>query len=180
MSLYNMLFGVNPMAGILMQAIDLERGQVPRFRDCYLDETDSESRIAVHTRTGGGNRPFYENLEECRSNYPEYFGGDDDPSGPWNDDLRASPYYLTDEDDDFDATYATFYFRVPDAFKSLIATMREISGGTDAPGERWQKLLATLNEGGDSPEAKRAIEVGKSIFSAINAGSERPATKNGA
>lgn len=59
----------------------------------------------VHTRQGGGNRECY-----C-----------DDPNGDGlhedhcialdNEILQDHPLYITDEDDDLDTTYATFYYR---------------------------------------------------------------------
>lgn len=115
MSLYNLLFGVNSLAPILLKHLGLSEDDIPRFRDCYLDG----DQIVIYTRTGGGNRDFYEDEETCRSNYPEYFQKKEDaPKGPWNADLRKSKYYQSDEDDDFDSTYAYFRFRVPETISA--------------------------------------------------------------
>jgi hypothetical protein len=139
MSLYNMLFGVNQAAPVLLAALGLSVSDVPRFRDAYV----AGDRIVIHTRTGGGNRDYYENAETCRANYPEYFKGENDPSGPWNDDLRANPHYDQDADDDFDSTYADFFFRFPDEYA---ADLQAYAAANPAitPSEKWQALLAAL------------------------------------
>lgn len=141
MSLYNMLFGVNEMAPTLLAALGINEGNVPRFRDCYLDT--EKKRIVIHTRTGGGNRDFYESEESCRDNHPEYFTGKDKPSGPWNADMRKHPQFLYDRDDDFDATYADFYFSFPpDLAADLTALCENVE--THRPSEKWQALFAAL------------------------------------
>lgn len=120
-----MLFGVNSMAPLLLSALGLSASDVPRFRDCFLDN----DLIVVYTRTGGGNRDFYESEESCKSNYPEYFENEDEsPKGPWNNDLRSNEFYLGDEDDDFDCTYAYFRFSYPPEYADdlkAIAAKRE-------------------------------------------------------
>lgn len=154
-----MLFGVNPMAGILLQALNIKPDDVPRFRDCYLDNNDGKPRIGLHTRTGGGNRNHYESAERAKANDPE-----GEHTGPWNSDLRKLPGYQYDEDDNFDCTYATFYYDVPPAFASIIETLREISGSTLNPADRWQKLLADLKSGEQNDTTIRALKVGEAIF----------------
>lgn len=86
MSLYNMLFGKNDGYEELLQKIGIEENDIERFRDCYADG----DYICVYTRTGGGNR------EDCP-----------------NEILTNNQYYVFDKDDEFDCTYATFYFQVP-------------------------------------------------------------------
>lgn len=54
MSLYNLLFGTNPQADVLLAALGLSRGDVGRFRDTFID--GQRQLIAVYTRNGGGNR----------------------------------------------------------------------------------------------------------------------------
>ena len=93
MSMYNIIHGENPFSTILLGILGLTRENVPRYRDCWW----TGNQIAVHTRTGGGNRDYYENLESCRDNYPEYFKGtEEDPHGPWNDDLRQLATFKKD------------------------------------------------------------------------------------
>jgi hypothetical protein len=86
--LYNTLFGQHSNAEMLLKMIGLNLTDIPRYRSCYWDGT----HIVVHTRTGGGNREEYE---------------------AENDWLTLHPGYVRDEDDDYDCTYANFYFTPP-------------------------------------------------------------------
>ena len=158
MSLYNAIFGQNPFSSVLLQMLGTTRGAVPRYRDCYL--LAGGKQIVIHTRTGGGNRDSYERGGESQVEY--------NPDGPFNDDLRALPGYTSDEDDDFDSTYADFYFDVPEAFVEQIALLKDL-GTVQNPGERWQQLLDGLrgNDTGD-PTVARALAVGEQIFAQIN------------
>lgn len=165
MSLYNALHGTNPIAGLLMAFIGIDPAHVPRFRDCFITE---DGNVAIHTRTGGGNRAFYDSEESCRKNYPEYFEvGDDQPDGPWNEDLREVEGFIRDEDDDFDSTYATFYFKPNDDVAPLVKGFQEIMG-TETPGDKWRKLFADMEAGKESPNVKHALEVGKPLIDAIS------------
>ena len=134
--LYNMLFGQHANADQLLALLGLTPNDIPRYRSCYWDG----EHIVIHTRTGGGNRDYYESEESCRDYYPEYFTESESPSGPWNEDLRAVPGYIRDQDDDFDSTYADFFYAPPaealEALKSLPAEM--------PPSEQWQKLFEKL------------------------------------
>jgi len=91
MTFYNMLFGVNGQADLLLAVVGLRKVDVERFLDVHAE--DGGATIAVYTRTGGGNRP----------DYPQAL-------------LYKSPYFRSTEDDDFDTTYATFYFATPKQF----------------------------------------------------------------
>ena len=159
MSLYNALFGQNPFSGVLLQMLGTTRDAVPRYRDCYLSEDGKQ--IVIHTRTGGGNRDSYEK-DGC--DQAEY-----NPDGPFNDDLRALPGYIHDEDDDFDCTYADFYYDVPEAFAPQVALLKDL-GAIQNPGERWQQLLDGLrNKDASDPTVARALAVGEQIAAQINA-----------
>lgn len=141
MSLYNQLFGVNDHADLLLAVLGLRRVDVPRFRDCYL----AGKNIVIYTRTGGGNRDYYDSEEMCRSNFPEYFDGKTDPTGPWNSDLQANPYYSHDEDEEYDSTYASFYFRFPEEYDAQLTELAELDNSTP-PAEKWQSLFDALRE----------------------------------
>ena len=94
MSLYNMLHGVNQATFFILPMLgEKHPDKYPRFRDCWFDK--DENRICVYTRVGGNNRG-------C---------------GFGEDDLYKHPLFISTEDDDFDNTYATYYFSVPDEFK---------------------------------------------------------------
>jgi hypothetical protein len=165
-SLYNMLFGQNPLSSLVLQALGTTEYAVPRFRDAYYDaEAD---RLVIHTRTGGGNRNYYECEARCREEFPERFEDDDPPTGPWNSDLRALPGFEYDADDDFDCTYADWFYRVPDAFRPIFAELRAVGAGQDAtPAERWQTLLDGLRSGEQTPETQRALAVGEQVLGRI-------------
>lgn len=117
MGLYNMLFGQNPEADFLLGLVDLTRDEVGRFRDCFVNEDGTE--IAVYTRNGGGNREDY---------MPDFSG---------------HPLYLRDEDDDFDCTYATIYFTVPEQAKALVKDLAEKRD----PNKLWLETLEALKAG---------------------------------
>ncbi|MFA5133067.1 MAG: hypothetical protein WC444_07110 [Candidatus Paceibacterota bacterium] len=87
----------NPSKEDVLKAIGLTESDIPRFRGAGVDG----DRICVHTRTGGGNREYYAEA---------------------NNELRKNPYYLCDEDDDFDCTYANFWFKIPEEHKEIRAT----------------------------------------------------------
>lgn len=94
MSLYNMLNGVNPATFFILPMLgEKHPEQYPRFRDCHID--DSGTEIHLLTRVGGNNRG-------C---------------GYGEEKLQEHPNYLRDEDADFDSTYATYIFSVPDEWK---------------------------------------------------------------
>lgn len=52
MSLYNIVFGENPLGEALLATLGLKPETVGRYRDCFV----SGGEIAVYTRNGGGNR----------------------------------------------------------------------------------------------------------------------------
>ena len=143
MSLYNILFGQNADAGHLLRLLETSESKVPRFRDCYWDG----DYIVIYTRTGGGNRDYYESEEACRENYAEYFNGADGPSGPWNSDLRSLPGFSHDEDDECDKTYASFYFKPPSKYLDALSAFPPDA----TPAEKWQALFDAMNKAGTIP-----------------------------
>jgi len=145
MSLYNMLFGVNPFSSLLLQMLETDEGKIPRYRDCFLNEAGDE--IIIHTRTGGGNRDDYEE---------------------GNNELTKIAGYKFDEDDDFDWTYANFHYAIPEAFKDMIPVLKNL-GAINNPQERWASLLEAMKKGDMSkPETKRAVAIGEQIMEKLN------------
>lgn len=165
MSLYNLLFGHNPFAGVLLTMLGTEPNSVPRFRDCYLAE---DGKIVIYTRTGGGNREAYENADSRRTTCGDIYPTEEEvTAGPFNDDLRALPGFLYDEDDGYDSTYARFYFSVPEKFEHLLA---KIEPGED-PTKRWADMLAKLKTASpDDPQLKKLTEAFKPVLDAIQKG----------
>ena len=93
MSLYNMINGFNPACVLIMPMLGRKQDEYPRFRDCFVTE---EKNIAIYTRVGGGNR-------NC---------------GYGEEELYDDENFLTTYDDDFDSTYATYEFKVPEKWKA--------------------------------------------------------------
>ena len=165
MSLYNALFGVNPFSADLLALIDFGSiaGHV-RFRDVHIVEENGDTLIAVYTRNGGGNRQHYgeEGVEAgaacgctgCTITHA----------------MPLHPLYVRDEDDSFDSTYATVFFKVPEAGKQLLSFLQSIGADkTPEPGKRFQEFLDKLRDPSkrDDPEVKRALGVGESILSKL-------------
>lgn len=149
MSLYNMLFGRNPMSRLLLSMLNLTEGDVGRFRDCYIARDDqNRPHIVIYTRNGGGNRDDYEEVTSA---------------------LQAHPEYVTDYDDDFDCTYASYEFKVPEKFLATVEELATLGAEPDdSPMERFKKLIENMQTGkADDPDVKRAMEVGKDIFGRI-------------
>lgn len=89
---------------------------------------------------GGGNRAYYESEDCCKANYPEDFTEEDQPSGPWNSDLRANPHFVSDEDDEFDSTYAHLLFNYPGEYADDLKALAE-QDSSYTPSEKWSLLL---------------------------------------
>lgn len=84
----------------ILSAIGIKEEDIPRLRGVGIDD----GKILIHTRTGGGNREYYED----GNNY-----------------LSSNEFFLFDEDDSFDCTYANFWFRIPDEFKEKLEAMED-------------------------------------------------------
>lgn len=92
--------GVKPITMFLIPMLgDKHPDQWPRFRDCFLQDDEHpeyDNHIQVYTRVGGGNR-----------------GG-----GYGEEELLKHPNFVATFDDDFDSTYGTYVFSVPDQWKA--------------------------------------------------------------
>lgn len=145
MSLYNMLHGENPLADILLAMLGLSRADVGRYRDCYLAEPQDgrAPEIHVYTRNGGGNR----------ESYGDVFAALAEHSG-----------YLWDRDDDFDCTYATIAFSVPEHARAGLEGMATKT----TPADKWDSLLDGLRAGDTSdPKVAAALKVGEEILGQV-------------
>lgn len=92
MSLYNMANGFNPACVFIMPMLGRKQDEWPRFRDCFVSQ---DGNIEIYTRVGGANRG-------C---------------GFGEEELYKDPNFITSYDDDFDNTYATYVFSVPEKWK---------------------------------------------------------------
>ena len=118
MSMYNMLFGMNPDSDKLLEILGKSREDFGRFRNVYMED----GCIVVHTRNGGGNREDYEDVFE---------------------EMSEHPWYSHDADDDFDCTYANIYFRIPEGAEQTWVALHTFNEGKN-PSHQWGELLATL------------------------------------
>lgn len=117
-SFYNWVLGDghNSERGALLVAGILGISSVGRFRDAWVEKGEHGLVIAVYTRNGDGNR---EHIEEH---------DDEVAAGPSctctgciaTYTLPSHPNYLRDADDEFDSTYATFYFSVPEEYRTAL------------------------------------------------------------
>ena len=125
MSLYNMMNGFNPACVFIMPMLGRKQGEWPRFRDCFVNK---EGQIEIYTRVGGGNRG-------C---------------GYGEEELYKDPNFVTSYDDDFDNTYATYVFNVPEVWKSDFDKI--VSGKLGEVSDEYKKCLReffpVLNEKG--------------------------------
>jgi hypothetical protein len=101
MSLYNLLFGRNPQTALLLAVIGLRENDVERLRDVYAEPDGS--KITVYTRTGGGNRDDYPNLQ-----------------------LRKAEGWVGSVDDDFDSTYCTDTFAIPVEWQADVSALSDV------------------------------------------------------
>jgi hypothetical protein len=116
--LYNLVFGENSTADILLACLGLTQADVGRYRDAFIHKGE----IVIHTRNGGGNRETYQSVI---------------------DELARHPNYLRDADDDFDCTYADIYFSFPEKHKDVLS---QIAEAKHTPAEKWQILFEQLGK----------------------------------
>lgn len=138
MSMYNLVNGNNPAVTLLLPMLGKHYNEYPRFRDCWInarewkisedgmpyvgdkEEFTGEPMLYVYTRVGGGNRESYEaEIEE----------------------LQDMPTYIEDYDDDFDSTYATFVFSIPDEWKDDFTKI--ING--EAPSQEYVEHIKKIH-----------------------------------
>lgn len=117
---------------------------VGRFRDAWVEKSADGPVIAIYTRQGGGNRECYCDSEPERAHVPGQC------YAACNEALAAHPLYLRDADDDFDRTYATFYFRAPQEWREVLA---EAAVEPVNMSERWQEAIDRIGRGEVRPAA---------------------------
>ena len=153
MGLYGMLFGVNPLAGVLLKALDIGIGEkitgnykAGRFRDIYL--SGDGTKIILYTRNGARNRECWEE-EGCpgwgSSDYKDPSKHDPECLVYVNWKLTQHPLYVKDYDDGFDPTYAYFEFRVPDVLEPVLdRIMRDQGGPPKNVTEKFNEVVAEM------------------------------------
>lgn len=140
--MYHMVFGTDHAEGATALLVILgfdSTAEVGRYRDAWVEKSpEGEPIIAIYTRNGGGNREHYSYTE------PPVQEGPECPCtgcvGTYR--LPAHPRYLRDRDDEFDYTYATFYFSSPPEFRDALLNV-----ASDEPvdmSEKWQEAISAL------------------------------------
>lgn len=121
-----MVHGQNAAGPALVELLQsLHPFEVGRYRDAWVEHEGDSLLIRIHTRNGGGNREDYE---------------------AENESMAAHPWYVRDADDDFDRTYADFWFRVdlavlePDIARVLV----EMAQAPVDVGERWKAAIDAI------------------------------------
>jgi len=91
MSMFDLVIGNTGQPMEIMALVGLTPDMVGRYRDHWIEKgPDSETLVvAVYTRNGGGNRPEFEDQLS---------------------QMHALPTFISDDDDEFDATYCTLRF----------------------------------------------------------------------
>ena len=121
MSLYNMMFGVNPLAKVLIKMLELKKDDVGRFRDIFYDK--KKNLIVLYTRNGGGNREEYQHIFDA---------------------LEANhPHYVRDYDDEFDSTYAYIEFKVPEQYKEMLDKLSDDSK-VETISEKFDRVIKEM------------------------------------
>ena len=144
MSLYNMLFGTNENAPVLLGMIEVNKEYFARFRDIEL--TKAGEVIRVFTRIGGGNRESHKET--------------------WQK-IRNHKLYIKDYDDSFDETYAYIEFRVPERF--IETTKKMFKGEPESFENRFKKELSDMDKPG-TKAIENAEKIANTIMSAIKDG----------
>lgn len=117
MSLYNMINGVNPSVFVFLPMLGRRPEEYPRFRDCFLGK--DENSIVIFTRVGGPNRG-------C---------------GYGEEELFKDVNFLKTYDDDFDNTYGSYVFSVPDKWRKDFDTIVQGGGVKNASVEYLEYLI---------------------------------------
>lgn len=144
MSLYNMLFGTNEDAPVLLGIIEVNKEYFTRFRDIEL--TKAGEVIRVFTRIGGEYRKVYKETWQKIQNHK---------------------LYIKDYDDSFDETYAYIEFSVPERF--VETTRKMFKGEPESFENRFKKELEDMNKPG-TKASENAEKIANIITNAIENG----------
>lgn len=125
MSMYNMINGFNPACVFIMPMLGRKQEEWPRFRDCFVTE---DNNIAIYTRVGGGNRNCGYNEEK----------------------LYEDENFIRTYDDEYDTTYGTYEFKVPEKWKADFDLIRsgDMSKVSEDYKNHLREFFPTLNEKG--------------------------------
>ena len=123
--MYEMTCNINPDARMVLDLIGMDPEfllEECRLRDIYLSK--DRTRVVIFTRIGGGNRENYT---------------------PAITKLRNYKGYVTDYDDDFDNTYASFEYNIPpEKLPNVVAFLA--SSDTTTRSEKLKQSLEKLEK----------------------------------
>lgn len=126
--MYEMTCNINPDARMVLDLIGIDPEfllEEARLRDVYLSK--DRTRVVIFTRIGGGNRSYH---------------------APAITKLRNFKGYVTDYDDDFDNTYASFEYKIPQEKLPMVVAFLA-SSDTTTGGEKLKASLKQLEENPD-------------------------------
>lgn len=115
-NLYNTINGVNPATFIFLPMLGKHPDEYPRFRDCFI--SDDAQHIIVYTRVGGANRN----------------------AGYGEEELYKHPNFVRTYDDDFDDTYASYEFSVPEEWKEDFEKLKK----GDKPSQKYLEQMCKV------------------------------------
>jgi len=161
--MYNMLHGVNPFSKILLEILNLKMEDIGRFRDAYVKKENEKWIICIYTRLGGGNRECF--CDEPDDGAVKQFCGDCYQHSNIVP-LQSHPQYIIDYDDDFDCTYATFEFNVPEKHIEIVEILHSLHDKKE-PSQRWNELFEKLKSKDDDPEVTEILLKFKPILDEI-------------
>lgn len=151
MSMYALVHGQNPAGPVLVEVVRLRAPVDPgRYRDAFVEIEGDRPVIRIHTRNGGGNRECY-----CEERDIVETGHHCQQAAIRS--MQEHPWYLRDQDDSFDFTYADFYFGVDLAYLAQHGeegqfVARAVVGMAQPPVDmhkRWMDAIEALKGGSD-------------------------------
>ena len=141
MSMYGMVLGdghEHDRGAVLLEILGIPNPG--RYRDSWVEQDPTRPgkvRIAIYTRNGGGNREHYdEDTKEgpecgCTGCVATFV-------------LPRHPLHIFNRDDEFDHTYATFYFAAPPKFEEQLAAIAQDPVNMD---EVWRGIIDAMGGG---------------------------------
>jgi len=181
-----MLFGVNPAAGLLIQALGIQNeapeGWQERFDELSDDwgdidlDTEEAKQLMAEAKekgyypTGRFRDIFFDNEDEANPKitlYTRNGGGNRDHYQYVFDLLRNHPLYMLDYDDDFDSTYAYIDFKAPQEVVDFFEGVK--TGKLDNVHEKFEKEIKAMESGKEiNPQIAIFMESVVNIINQVN------------
>lgn len=142
-----MLHGYDPNTPAILHALGLDPRQIDRFRDASFGKDGDAHVFHILCRTGGGNREDYPNTV-----------------------LTSHPLYLRDHDDEYDCTYAHYYFRIPE---SVLAELKDQGlslddvAVTETLRDKTEAAIEAIKTAPVSPLGERGAAVRDAMLKAV-------------